>query len=1160
MPEFVHLHLHTDYSMLDGACDVDKLSKRVKELGMPAVAMTDHGNIFGAVQFVNSARHNGIKPILGCELYICKKDDHNIERTPPDGDTYNHLIVLAENEEGYRNLVKITSEASLHGFYYKPRVSKKFLAEHARGLIGLSGCLKGEVAERLLEDEYEAARKAAAFYRDLFGKENFFLEIQDQNLDEERRIQSHLFRLSQELALPLVATNDSHYLCADDAHAQDVMVCIQTGKSLQDTNRMKFQGSNFYVKSAAEMSAIFKDTPDVLSRTMAIAERCNVRLEKVSNPFPHFDVPEGYTLDSYFEHITRTGFARRQEQLRLRAAAGLLKHSMAEYEQRLAREIATIQQMKFAGYFLIVWDFVRYAKENNIPVGPGRGSAAGSLVSYSMGITDLDPLQYELFFERFLNPERISMPDIDMDFCMNRRSEVIGYVTRKYGRDNVAQIITFGTMAAKAAIKDVGRTMDMPYSDVDRIAKMVPPQLNITLEQAIKNSPPLRQAYESEPLIQELINTAKKLEGLVRNAGVHAAGVVISPQPLIELVPLHKTKNDEIVTAFDMVAIEKMGLLKMDFLGLTTLTILDGALKLIAQTKGQRITLDDIPLTDQATYRKVFHTGLTSGVFQFESHGMRDVLRRYQPDTIEDLTALNALYRPGPIQGGMIDYFIERKHGRKKIEYELPELEGILAETFGVIVYQEHVMQIAHRLAGYSLGEADLLRRAMGKKKPEEMAKQRERFVEGAVQRGYPPRKVERIFDLLAKFAEYGFPKAHSAAYALLAYHTAYLKTHYPVEFMAALLTSVTGSTDDVVKYINECREMGIPVEPPDINVSDANFTPHENAIRFGLAAVKNVGHNAIESIVAARKECGRYRSIYEFCEKVDLRLLNKRVLESLIKSGAMDSLGRRAQLMAVLDKAIERAAKVQRDAESGQHGLFGVFQQEETQPETERLPGIPDWDEHLRLTAEKEILGFFITGHPLEKYREKLRDLNALSTADLAAVKASTGKDEALSTAGLIANLRVLKSKRGDLYAQGTLEDMAGSIEMIVFPEAYRKLGDKVKLEVPVLVRGGLRVEEGVNPKLTVNDITPLEDAKVPLPRSLRIRIPLETANESTIDQLHALFRQRRGEAKVLFDLERAGDFMVVMEAEGYNVLPDRNFLASVEELCGRGAVRVID
>jgi DNA polymerase III subunit alpha len=1165
MSEFVHLHLHTDYSMLDGACDVEKLCQRVKELGMPAVAMTDHGNIFGAVHFVNAAKAAGIKPIIGCELYVCKKDDHRIERTAPDGDTYNHLLVLAENEEGYRNLVKITSEASLHGFYYKPRVSKNFLAEHAKGLIALSGCLKGEVPELLMEDKYAAARSAAGTYADIFGQKNFFLEIQDQGLELEHRIHPHLFRLEKDLALPLVATNDSHYLCEDDAHAQDVMVCIQTGKSIQDPNRMKFQGTGFYVKSRNEMFQVFKDSPEVLTRTLDIAERCHVRLEKVSNPFPHFDVPAGYTLDTYFEHVTREGFRRRLESIRERASTSQLKHGVAEYEQRLGRELAIIQQMKFSGYFLIVWDFIRYAKEHDIPVGPGRGSAAGSLISYALGITDLDPLEHELLFERFLNPERISMPDIDIDFCMNRRGEVIDYVTRKYGRENVAQIITFGTMAAKAAIKDVGRAMDVPYSDVDRIAKMVPTTLNIKLEKAIKESPALEQAYENDAQIRQLIDTAKKLEGLVRNAGVHAAGVVISPRPLNELVPLYRTKNDEIVTAFDMVAIEKMGLLKMDFLGLTTLTILDDTLKLIRQKPAAGAPLADlnaIPLHDQTTYEKVFHSGLTSGVFQFESHGMRDVLRRYKPNSIEDLTALNALYRPGPIQGGMIDDFIDRKHGRKKIEYELPELQEILEETLGVIVYQEQVMQIANRLAGYSLGEADLLRRAMGKKIAAEMAAQRERFVTGAVQRGYPPKKIEKLFDLMAQFAGYGFNKSHSAAYALLAYHTAYLKTHYPVEFMAALLTSVTGSTDDVVKYINECREMGISVEPPDINVSDANFTPHGQAIRFGLAAVKNVGHNAIESIVAARKELGRFKSVFEFCEKVDLRLLNKRVLESLIKSGALDSLGRRAQLMAVLDKAMEHAQKMQRDAESGQHGLFGVFQPEEVRAPEDPLPDTPDWDEHTRLANEKEILGFFITGHPLEKYREKLEDLRALSSAELAAMKSSTGKDESLATAGIITNLRVLKSKKGEFYAQASLEDLSGAIDMLVFPEAYRKLQEKLKglAEVPVLVRGGVRIEEGANAKLTVNEIIPLEEAKVVLPRSLRIRLLTENAPASVVDDLHLLFSQRKGDAKVLFDVERSGDFMVVMEAEGYNVLPDRSFIARVEELCGRGAVRVID
>src|SRR5450432_1734915 len=939
MSQFVHLHLHTDYSMLDGACDVEKLCERVSQLGMPAVAMTDHGNIFGAVHFVDAAHKFGVKPIVGCELYVCKKDDHNIQRTPPEGDTYNHLLVLAENEEGYRNLMKITSEASLHGFYYKPRVSKKFLADHSSGLIGLSGCLKGEVAERLTEGNYEAARKAAVGYRDIFGEGNFYLEIQDQGLAMEHRIHAGLFQLEKDFGMALVATNDSHYLCEDDAHAQDVMLCIQTGKSIRDTARMKFQGTEFFVKSHDEMHRVFKDAPDVLTRTLGIAERCNLRLEKISNPFPHFDVPAGFTLDSYFKHVSREGFARRMDVIRGLLAAGKLKHGIAEYEQRLAREISIIQQMKFSGYFMIVWDFVRYARENNIPVGPGRGSAAGSLVSYSLKITDLDPLEHELFFERFLNPERISMPDIDMDFCMNRRGEVIDYVTQKYGRENVAQIITFGTMAAKAAIKDVGRAMDIPYADVDRIAKMVPTTLNIKLAQALTDSPAIKLAYESEPQVKQLMDTALRLEGLVRNAGVHAAGVVISPRPLTDLVPLHKTKNDEIVTAFDMTAIEKLGLLKMDFLGLTTLTILDDSLNLIAQHRDEKVVLEEIAYDDVTTYEKVFHSGLTSGVFQFESSGMRDVLRRYKPSSIEGLTALNALYRPGPIQGGMIDDFIDRKHGRKKIEYELPELKEILEETLGVIVYQEQVMQIANRLAGYSLGEADLLRRAMGKKIAEEMGAQRERFVTGAVQRNYPPKKIEKIFDLMAQFAGYGFNKSHSAAYALLAYHTAYLKTHYPVEFMAALLTSVTGSTDDVVKYINECREMGIAVEAPDINVSDANFTPHGESIRFGLAAVKNVGGNAIESIVAARKKLGRFKSIFEFCENVDLRLLNKRVLESLIKCGAMDSLGRRAQLMAALDKAMEQAQKAQRDAESGQHGLFGVFQQEDAEAHNDKLP-----------------------------------------------------------------------------------------------------------------------------------------------------------------------------------------------------------------------------
>jgi DNA polymerase-3 subunit alpha len=1158
MPEFVHLHLHSEYSLLDGANDLEKLVARAQELKMPAMAITDHGNIFGAVHFFGHAQAKGIKPILGCELYICKKDDHRVARMAPDGDTYNHLVVLAENEEGYRNLVRIVSEASLHGFYYKPRISKAFLAEHAKGLIGLSACLKGEVAERLAEEKFAEARNAAGVYGEIFGEKNFYLEIQDQGLAAEHRINPGLFRLEKETGIPLVATNDSHYLCEDDAHAHDVLLCVQTGKSLNDADRLRFEGTKFFVRSAEEMARVFAEAPQVLQRTLDIAARCTLKLEKIADPFPDFEVPPGYTLDSYFEHVTRAGYARRAGQLQGR------KHRLADYEQRLGYEIGVIRQMKYSGYFLIVWDFIRWAKERGIPVGPGRGSAAGSLVAYALGITDIDPLQYNLLFERFLNPERVSMPDIDIDFCMNRRGEVIDYVTRKYGRDNVAQIITFGTMGAKAAVKDVGRVLDMPYSDVDRIAKMIPATLNIKLADALKESPSLRQEYDRDAQIRQLIDTAMKLEGAVRNVGVHAAGVVISPQPLTELVPLHRTKNEEIVTAFDMKALNEMNLLKMDFLGLTTLTILDDALKLIAQRTaadrpGPPLDLDQIPLDDRETYKKIFHCGLTSGVFQFESRGMRDVLHRYKPDSIEDLTALNAVYRPGPIQGGMVTDFIERKWGRKRVEYELDDLKEILEETLGVIVYQEQVMQIANKLAGYSLGEADLLRRAMGKKNAEEMAQQRDRFVNGAVQRGYDRRKIVRLFELMEQFAGYGFNKSHSAAYALLAYQTAYLKAHYPVEFMAALLTSVTGSTDEVVKYINECREMGIAVEPPDINVSDANFTPHGSAIRFGLAAVKNVGHTAISAITSARQKLGRFQSIFEFCENVDLRVLNKRVLESLIKAGATDSLGRRAQLMWALDKAMERGQKSARDAESGQHGLFGLFAEEHAPQDTDKLPDIPDWDQATRLANEKEVLGFFVSGHPLEKFRDKLLDLGARTVEELCAFRQSTGKDEILA-GGLITHLRVLKSKKGDQYAQALLEDMTGACDLIVFPEAYKRLMGRLQPDLPVLIRGGVRVEEGTNPKVTVGEITSLEEAQPVLPRAVRIRIALDSATESTIDELHRLFCARQGPAQVMFDVERHGDFLAVMEAQAYSVQPDHAFIRRVEELCGRGSVRRID
>jgi DNA polymerase-3 subunit alpha len=1171
MAEFTHLHLHTDYSLLDGACDVDKLLQHVKQMGQTAVAMTDHGNIHGAVHFMDAAKKYDINPILGCELYICKKEDH---RADPQGDEYNHLLVIAENEEGYRNLVRITSEASLHGFYRKPRVSKKFLAEHAKGLIGFSGCLAGELCEHLMQGNYAAARASAKDYEDIFGRGNFFLEIQDQGLELEKKIHEDLFRLEKDLDIPLVATNDSHYIGHGDAHAHDVLLCVQTGRTIHDKDRFRFDGDQFYVKSAEEMMRIFPHAPQVVSRTMQFAERCKVKLKKVENAFPQFDVPPGFTIDSYFEKVCREGLRRRLETsiLHLRES-GQLRHTEDEYQQRLQREIDCIRQMQYSGYFLIVWDFIRHAREHDIPVGPGRGSAAGSLVSYAMGITDVDPLQGELLFERFLNPERVSMPDIDIDFCMNRRGEVIDYVTQKYGREQVAQIITFNTMAAKAAIKDVGRALAMPYGEVDKIAKLIPATIGMTIDQALKESEPLQQAYEKDAQVREVIDIARRLEGLARGAGVHAAGVVIAPEPLINLVPLSRNKNDEIVTAYDMKAVEKIGLLKMDFLGLTTLTVIHDALQLIKETRGIVLDMDTIPLDDKQTYQQVFHRALTSGVFQFESSGMRDVLRRYKPETVADLTALNALYRPGPIQGGMIDDFIDRKWGRKPVEYALPELEALLKETLGVIVYQEQVMQIANVLAGYSLGEADLLRRAMGKKNPEEMAKQRDRFVRGAVEKNYPQKTVEQIFDLMEQFAGYGFNKSHSAAYALLAYHTAYLKTHYPREFMAALLTSEVSKPDNVVKYIKECREMGIAVEPPDVRSSGAGFTPSSDAIRFGLSGIKNVGRNAIENILQVReslqKEGRTFRSFWDFCEQIDLRVINKRVLESLIYAGALDFLGPRAALAAAVDKAIERAQKAHRDSVAGQHGLFGIFEDAPRAAAAgpEPLPSAPDWDEMERLQREKDVLGFYISGHPLGKYSEKLRNLPGLvdtqtaleMTPPVTMGRRDQQAEHEISIAGIITGLRIAKSRKGDQYAQASLEDLTGKIDLICFPEAYKKLHAELTMDVPVLVRGVLRGEEDAAPKLAVNSITALEDVKVKLPSSMRIRIPLDRATEVALDKLHALIKSAPGNGKLLLDFEQRDEFLVVMEPEGLGVAADRTFIEGVEELVGAGSVRII-
>ena len=819
-----------------------------------------------------------------------------------------------------------------------------------------------------------------------------------------------------------------------------------------------------------------------------------------------------------------------------------------------------------------MWDFIKYARDNGIPVGPGRGSATGSLVAYAMEITNVDPLQNSLLFERFLNPERVTMPDVDVDFCQNRRGEVIEYVTRKYGREQVAQIITFNTMAAKASIKDCGRALDMPYGDVDRIAKLVPATVGMTLDRALEEVPELRKVYDSDKVIRELIDTAKKLEGLVRGAGVHASAVVIAPRALTELVPLNKTKNDEIVTAYDMKAVEKMGLLKMDFLGLTTLTVIDDCLKLIEQSRGEKVDIEAIAPDDPETFRKVFHTALTSGVFQFESSGMRDILRRYKPDTVEELTALNALYRPGPMS--MIDDFVERKWGRRKVEYMLPDLEGILKDSLGVIVYQEQVMQIANLLASYSLGEADLLRRAMGKKNAEAMAEQRERFMSGAAKLGHPKTVVGEIFDQMEKFSGYGFNKSHSAAYALVAYQTAYLKTHYPVEFMAALLTSETSKPENVVKYIGECKELGISVEPPDVQISGAQFTPHVTAdgqaIRFGLAAVKNVGGNAIESILKARTEVGgRFKSFWEFCEKVDLRVMNSRVIQSLIKAGALDSMGSRASLMQAVEKAMERAVRAQKDAAQGQAGLFGLFDEgPKAGRDTDELPRIADWEESERLANEKEVLGFFVSGHPLDKYAEKLRNLTGVIPTTEALERKPPEKrwgsqadpaDEIL-VAGMILGLRVQKTKREQkLYAQAWLEDAAGKIELVCFPRDYERLAGQLKMEAPVLVRGTLTGDDDAAPKISVSGIQSLDEVQVKLPGGIRIRINLDRATEEMFTGLKSAADAAPGPGKVMLQLEKKGEWAVLLEPEGMNVAADRGWVERVEELVGKGTVQAV-
>ncbi|MEQ1946602.1 MAG: DNA polymerase III subunit alpha [Bryobacteraceae bacterium] len=1147
---FVHLHNHTDYSLLDGACEISQLMKIAEEQKMPSVAMTDHGNLFGAVEFYSAAKASGIHPVIGCEVYVAQQGHKN--RT--DTNRYNHLVLLCENQEGYRNLINLVSTGYLDGFYYKPRIDKDLLSRHSKGLIALSACLRGDINETLMQDRYEDARRIAYEYTDMFGAKNFFLELQDHGLEQDGKVMPLVHRLSADTGIQLVATNDSHYLRKSDARAHEIMLCIQTGKTMSDLNRMRFEQEAFYLKTREEMMTLFGEVEHALDRTWDIAQRCQLKLEPVPEPFPKFPIPPEHTTDTFFEYVARQGFEKRRVRLEALAKQGMLKHDLAEYCERLDREIKTIQQMKFSGYFLIVWDFIRYAKQHGIPVGPGRGSAAGSLVSYAMEITDIDPLAYGLLFERFLNPERISMPDIDIDFCTRGRGEVIQYVTEKYGREQVAQIITFGTLGARAAIKDVGRVLDMGFAEVNRVTSLIPGMpLNIKLKQAREMEPQIDDLARKDPKVKEVLEVAQRLEGMARNASVHAAGVVISPAPLKELVPLYKTNKDEIVTQYDMVGLEKLGLLKMDFLGLTTLTIITDALKLIEKYRGVKLAVEDIPIDDQKTYRDIFSKAYTSGVFQFESAGMRDILRRYQPDRVEDLIALNALYRPGPMD--MIDDFIDRKHGRKEVAYDLPEMKEVLEETFGVMVYQEQVMQISNRIAGYSLGDADLLRRAMGKKKIEEMAKQRALFVEGAKKRGHNPKKAEKVFDQMEKFAGYGFNKSHSAAYAYLAFVTAYLKAHYPTEFMSALLTSETGNTAKVVKYINECRDMNIKVLPPDVDSSDFNFTPDADSIRFGLGAIKNVGANAVESIAKSRVEKGPFASLYDFCERVDLGAVNRRMIESFIKAGAMDSLeGTRAQLMAVIDGAMEAGARTQKDHESGQSGLFATLIAE-APAGSHPLPKVPDWTPRDKLAGEKELLGFYITGHPLDEYIDKATELATHQTSNLEGLNKGTE----VALCGILNSVARRRTKEGKPWASMQIEDLEGSVEAMVFSTQFERLNASLVEDKAVLVRGLVLPEENAPPKISVQDVVPLENARVNLPSLIAIKIPMNGTSESDrAEELQKLFTSKPGETEVRLRLEKPRDFSVILDIAA-KVRPDKEFKAEVARICGSEAMEIL-
>jgi DNA polymerase III subunit alpha len=1069
--DFVHLHVHTQYSLLDGTIRLDDLFLKAKQYQMPAVAMTDHGNIYGTIDFYKHAYKHGIKPIIGCELYVAPQS--RFDKTAYGiGETAHHLIVLARNMQGYKNLMKLSTAGFLDGFYYRPRVDKEILAQCHEGLVGMSACLHGEISGQILRGNLQEAIKCAEQYRDIFGDGNFFLEIMENGLSEQTTANQHLIEIAKQYGFPLVATNDCHYLNQDDDEAHEVLLCIQTGKTIEDPDRMRFGTNQFYFRSPDEMKRLFNYCPEAIENTVAIAEKCNLTFEFGSFLLPHFEINPDETLDERLKRTAREGLAN--------LFKNILKDSNeslhAEYENRLQHELDIIRSMGFAGYFLIVSDFINYAKKKSIPVGPGRGSAAGSLVAYTIGITNIDPIRYNLFFERFLNPDRISMPDIDTDFCPEGRDEIIRYVTEKYGSDKVSQIITFGKMQARAVIRDVGRAMNISYGEVDRIAKLIPNVLNIKLDDAIKREPRIKEEAKNNPKIKKLLDLSRALEGLNRHSSTHAAGVVISDLPLVERVPLCKSPKDDVVTQFSMNDISDVGLTKFDFLGLKTLTVIKNALRFVCEGQGISIDIDNLPLDDRKAYELLMR-GDTDGIFQLESSGMKDILMRMRPDCIEDVIALIALYRPGPMEN--VPEFIARKQGKTKIAYEVPELEAILKETYGIIVYQEQVMQIAVAIGNYSMSEADTLRKVMSKKKTEEMeGKEKPKFLEGARKKKIAESKALKIWEQMETFGKYGFNKSHSTAYAIISYQTAYLKAHYPAEFMAALLTSEKDNRDKIISHISSCREMGLNVLPPDINESMSDFSVVGEHIRFGLAAVKNVGVGAIESIISAREKDGRFRSIIDFCDRVDPRKVNKRVIESLIKCGAFDSTGhKRRQLMACYEEIMEKSQRRQRERSSGQVNFLEQFDGQNGTPSKGTLdlslPDIPEWDHKELLFNEKETIGFYITGHPLSRFSDLL---GVVANADSSTLSKKTDREN-VSLAGIVSSIREVTTKRKETMAYVTFEDLKGSITVIFFPDVYRNSLDLLRGDEPLVIGGIIDITED-NIKVIASEVSLLATA----------------------------------------------------------------------------------